>query len=364
MSKAGTKESFLPPLWILTLLGVTVSLWLLVQLKEIVVLLVIGYSIAYIAHPLLRFMERREISRSVGLFVIFGLFLIFLGVITVTAVPTVARQYQTLSDNFPQYLDLARGKVTPLIEEAKSFLLKGADEAAPGVTPGPADLLSNISGDTVETLISGIMTALLGGYSLTLFLANLVLLPFIVYYLAIDFENIHTILLHLFPKEQRKKIAKIATEIDVYVAAFVRGQLLICTGLFVLYAIGLGIVGVDLWFLLAAIAGFGNVIPYFGFLCGIILSSIMALVTFGDFSHVMQVWLVFAIVQFLEGFIITPRVMGSKVGFSPLTVILAIFIGGKLLGLLGVFLAIPAAAVVKVLGRQLHGWILAKSAVA
>ncbi|MFM1848455.1 MAG: hypothetical protein RL417_1929, partial [Pseudomonadota bacterium] len=90
------------------------------------------------------------------------------------------------------------------------------------------------------------------------------------------------------------------------------------------------------------------------FLAGIILSSIMALVTFGDFSHVLQVWLVFAIVQGLEGTVITPRILGEKVGLSPLAVILALVVGGQLFGLLGVFLAVPAAAALRVLAGYLH----------
>jgi predicted PurR-regulated permease PerM len=124
----------------------------------------------------------------------------------------------------------------------------------------------------------------------------------------------------------------------------------------VLYAIGLGLVGVDLWLLLAAIAGFGNMVPYLGTAVGLTLSCIMAVVTFGDVPHIAWVLVVFAVVQFLEGMIITPRIMGESVGLSPLVIILSLFAGGQLFGLLGIFLAIPAAATLRVLARYSYRW--------
>jgi predicted PurR-regulated permease PerM len=130
--------------------------------------------------------------------------------------------------------------------------------------------------------------------------------------------------------------------------------------LFVLYAIGLWLVGVDLWLLLAAISGFGNIIPYVGFISGILLSSLMALVTFGDVSHLLWVWGVYAAVQALEGTFITPKILGESVGLSPLVIILALFVGGQLFGLLGIFLAVPAAAALRVLVRSSYQWVMSR----
>jgi predicted PurR-regulated permease PerM len=95
-------------------------------------------------------------------------------------------------------------------------------------------------------------------------------------------------------------------------------------------------------------------VPYLGTAIGIFLASLMGLVSSGSAMGMFEVWGLFVFVQFLEGTFITPRVMGQNVDMSPLTVILAIFAGGKLFGLLGIFLAIPGAAVVKVMMRHLH----------
>ena len=180
------------------------------------------------------------------------------------------------------------------------------------------------------------------------------------FYLAVDLPKLHESVSALVPVTRRKRFQEVFREIDRYVSAFVRGQILVCSVLFVLYAVGLGLVGVDLWLLLAAISGFGNIVPYVGFLTGIVLSSLMALVTFGDFTHVAWVWCVYAVVQALEGMVISPRILGGSVGLSPLVIILALFAGGQLFGLLGIFLAVPAAAALRVIARSSYDWLVSR----
>lgn len=129
-----------------------------------------------------------------------------------------------------------------------------------------------------------------------------------------------------------------------------------------MYCIGFGLIGVELWGVLAVIAGFGDMIPYMGLVSGLILTSIMTLVTFGDLTHLLMVWGVFAFVQVLTGMVIAPRVLGNKVGLSPLIIILAIFSGGKLFGLLGIILAVPTAAALRVLLVHVHEWLINRDA--
>lgn len=352
MSRPPDRISILPPPWITLLIALTLGLWLVVQLKEIVVLLVVAYALAYTIDPLLGTLERRRIPRSFGFMLVMAAIVLGVFLLGVTAVPTLEREYEKLSGEFPQYVETARVRVGDLLATVKERLpgrflpsLGGEGEAAavPGIPSG-----------AVEKLVNGAAAALLSGYSLTLTILNLAILPFLTFYIAVDFKALHRNALGLIPGRARKRVRDIAGEIDGYVSAFVRGQFMIGAILFMLYALGLWLVGVDLWLLLALISGFGNVVPYLGFLSGIILSSIMALVTFGDFAHVLQVWLVFAVVQGLEGTVITPRILGEKVGLSPLAVILAIVVGGQLFGLLGVFLAVPGAAVLRVLASHLH----------
>lgn len=355
-----TKESFIPPLWIVTLISIALFFWVAYQLKELVVLLVLGYFIAYALDPILRKLEKRNISRTVGVFLVFIAVVALLSVLTITTIPTVIEEFKKLTTNLNQYIAVGREKLGPILQQVEGYLPASLREGRDmqHIISSIPELSGYVSGDAVKSVVLAIFNTLLNGYSLTLTLVNVALLPFIVFYLAVDLPQLHSFFLAMFPITRRRKMSDVFREIDGYVSSFVRGQFIVCTVLFVLYAIGLGVLGIDLWLLLAAISGFGNLVPYAGFLMGIVLSSLLALVTFGDLIHLVWVWVIFAVVQFLEGTFITPRILGESVGLSPLMVILALFAGGQMFGLLGVFLAVPAAAVLKVLGKHSYSWVL------
>ena len=356
MANTSGRESLLPPLWVLSVMGLLTAFWLLVQLKEIVVLLVVGYSVAYAVDPILDWFEKKKVSRGVGLIVVLMIIILALALLAITAIPTLLEEYSLLSKNLPSYIDLVKSRLSV----SQLWLSEALPEtiSAKIRSLSFSDILPSLDSQTINRVLKGIADTLLRGYSITLTLVNAALLPFIVYYIAVDFSSLYNGFLALFPKTKKAGVKEVLDEINELVSAFVRGQALVALTLFILYAIGLSIVGVKLWLLIAVIAGFGNVIPYVGTTLGIILGSIMALVTFGDFHHLLYLWSVFAAVQFLEGFVITPRIVGEKTGFSPLVIILALFSGGTLFGLLGVFLAVPGAAVLKVLLRHGHRSLL------
>jgi len=322
----------------------------------------LGYFIAYAVDPIMRALERVKISRPVGVFVVLGTLLCLASTLAVTAIPTVVSEFEKLSTNLDGYIQLGKERAIPILERLRPYLPKSIanDPKLENIWTNLPAATSYISGDTLKGIGNAVLRTLLSGYSLTLAVINVALLPFIVYYLAIDLPRIHHFFVTLVPITRRRRLVDMFNEIDVYVSSFVRGQFIVCTILFCLYAIGLGFVGVDLWLLLAAISGFGNIIPYVGFLVGICLSSLMAIVTFGDLTHVLWVWGVYAVVQTLEGLVITPKIVGQSVGLSPLVVILALFAGGQLFGLLGVFLAVPAAASLRVFVRHSYEWALSR----
>ncbi|MBX7137020.1 MAG: AI-2E family transporter [Oligoflexia bacterium] len=329
--------------------------WVLLQLRELVTLLVIAYALAYAVNSPLRWMERRGIRRSFGVFVILFGVLLVLGLMTLTAVPALSREYEKLTGNFPAYLQEARVRILPVIDWIVGLLPRRMRD---GNGPSIVDqAMAQVNPDVIRRVFQTVWTTLLGGYSAAMALANLVLLPFVFFYLAVDFGPLHQRALNLLPILKRRQVRDIFLEMDRYLSAFVTGQLTVCLILSVLYATGLWAVGIETWLILGLIAGMGNMVPYLGFILGITLSSIMALVSYGDSYHLFLVWGVFAFVQALEGTFITPRVLGNRVGLSPLVVILAVVAGGSLLGLLGVFLAVPATAILKVLFSHLTRWL-------
>lgn len=354
-------DSFLPPAWVLSLLGVYAICWLIVELKELVSLVVVGYALAYFMDPLVSFFEKRRINRSVAVLFVFSGLILVSSVLVVLAIPTLGKEYTMLAQKLPSYLQTLQTKSQPLVERVKSCLPEGSIPENPLSLDGITQAFSSyFDFQYFQKISSGLFTTIFRGYSFALALLNLLFMPLIVFYLSADFHKLHRNLLEFVPRTYQKKISKIATEIDYYISAFVRGQLLIGFVLTCLYMLGLGLLRVELWFLLAVISGFGSLIPYMGFIVGIVLSSIMALLTYGDFIHVLYVWGLYFVVQLLEGTLLAPRIIGNRVQISPLVIFLALIAGGKLAGFLGIFLAVPITAALRVVFKHLHQTIVKK----
>lgn len=351
MNIKADKENLLPPLWVLTLLVVGLGVWVVIKLQAILVMLLLAFAVAYVIEPVLKLFEKIGIRRPVAFFTICSIAFLTIWFIVISVLPVFTREYQVLSEKIPAYLHDAKESYQPYLDKY-GILDKSTLETLD---------VAQLAKDFMPKVLAGLKETLLKGYSFTATLLNIFLLPFLVYYLSISFVSIYPTFVKIFPDKMRSKVTEITGEINTYLAGFVRGQIAVSFIMFILYMIGLKIVGVELWFILAAISGFGNLIPYVGTITGITLSSIMALINFGDWTHLVAVWAVFAVVQFAEGVLITPKIIGDKIGFSPLMVILALFAGGTLFGLLGVLLAIPFAAVCKVLFTHFHKWLLKRS---
>lgn len=349
-------SALLPPLWVILALVIAGMVWLLIQLKEVCFLIIAGYLIAYILEPVLAALERKKIPRPLGLLGVAVLAIAVLFLFGATAYPTISKEYNALVSGLPGYYNTAREQFGPKLLELKNRL--PVDILPEETLRSMIGNLPSMGAEAGQKVLKKIGETLLEGYSVGLTLLNLFLLPFIVYYLAVDFRQTHQRFMDVVPIASRRKVLGVFREIDAGLSAFFRGQFIVGCVDFVLYALGLGMLGVELWPILAVISGFGSIIPYVGFISGIILSTIMALVTFQDLSHVLWVWAVYFVVQFIEGTFVVPKVVGNKVGLSPLAVTLVIFAGGKLFGILGIFLAVPAATIFKVLARHFYAWAL------
>ena len=349
------KKSFVPPLWMLTLIGIALFAWIVIELKEMVVLLVVSFSISYVISPLLNWMERRGISRPTGVFVLGVLALIGILAAFFTAIPILVREYDTLVNNFPSYLDAVQEKLVPLRDKIIPYLPTKWGEA---LRTGSISSLLVLDAEVTKRVATGAWTTLMKGYDATLAMINLLLLPFLVFYLSVDYKNLYQGMLDWFPLIRRQRMAKFFEEIDHRVSQYVRGQLLVGFLLFLLFGVGLGVMQIELWLLIAFISGFGNIVPYVGSVVGVTLATIMTLVTYGNFTQVLIVWAIYGIIQFCEGTFITPKIIGESVGLSPLMVILALLAGGSLLGLLGVFLAVPTLAALQVVTKHAHEWAI------
>jgi predicted PurR-regulated permease PerM len=180
---------------------------------------------------------------------------------------------------------------------------------------------------------------------------DFLLVPFFVYYILIDFPAWRGQLETLIPPRYQPAFHPLFDEIGRILEAYVTGQLLVALGMAVLYAIGFYLLDVPAWAGIAAISGLLNAIPYIGTAIGLVLALTFTFADGGGLWRLGGVAGVFVLVQNVEGFFLTPRILGGRLQLHPMAVFLGILIGGNLFGLLGILLAIPSIAVAKVLAK-------------
>jgi predicted PurR-regulated permease PerM len=192
----------------------------------------------------------------------------------------------------------------------------------------------------------------LRGMGLVNTLLNLLLLPVFTYYLLRDWDDLMNKAFELLPHKTRPLVHKTMLEVDERLNAFILGQIKVCLALAVLYSLGLWIVGIELAFPIGIASGLLFIIPYVGTVFGIIAAGFMALINFGFDWHILGVFTVFGLSQVVEGYYLTPKIVGESVGLSPLVVMIALIVGAAFMGIWGMFLAIPVTAVLSVLANE------------
>jgi predicted PurR-regulated permease PerM len=190
------------------------------------------------------------------------------------------------------------------------------------------------------------------GLAIVGWLSSFVLVPVVTFYLLRDWDHLVQRLHELLPRRMEKKVAAIARDSDEVLGAFLRGQLLVMLVLGAVYSIGLLIVGLKLWLLIGMLSGLVSFVPYLGFIVGIVVAGFAILVQTQEVFQLVPVLVVFGVGQLLEGMLLTPLLVGDKIGLHPVAVIFAVLAGGQLFGFLGILLALPVAAVIAVLFRH------------
>jgi predicted PurR-regulated permease PerM len=191
------------------------------------------------------------------------------------------------------------------------------------------------------------------GVAMVAWVANVLLLPILAFYFLRDWDKLVVRVAAMIPRDHIGTVGRLAHESSDVLGAFLRGQFLVMLALGAIYAIGLSVVGVKLGLLIGIIAGLISFVPYLGAATGIVLALLAALVQSKgfDWTLLILVGVVFAIGQLLESYVLTPRIVGDRIGLHPVAVVFAVMAGGQLFGFLGMLLALPIAAVANVLLR-------------
>ncbi|WP_372014775.1 AI-2E family transporter [Pseudoxanthomonas sp. 10H] len=327
---------------------VSAALWLVWLLGPILTPFVLGALLGWLGDPLVDRLERRGFSRNLAVAVVFGAMTLVLVLALLILVPLLERQVVTLIESAPTYRDWILQTALPWLEQKTGMDLVGWLDAG-RVSEWVRTHWEQAGG--VAAAVFGYVSR--SGVAMLAWVANVVLLPILTFYFLRDWDMLVDRVASLVPRDHIATVTRLARESNDVLGAFLRGQFVVMIALGLIYAVGLSLVGLKLGLLIGVIAGLISFIPYLGATTGVVLAVVAALVQSQGFDVqlLVLVGVVFTVGQMLESYVLTPRIVGDKIGLHPMAVIFAIMAGGQLFGFVGMLLALPVAAVANVLLR-------------
>ena len=322
--------------------GIATAVFLVVLwvLGDVILPFILGAAIAYFLDPIADRLEAMGLSRAVatGLITIASILVFVL--LALLVIPTLVAQAADLVEAAPVYAQNLQAFVTerfPDFGDANSTVRKSLASIA--------ETIQSRGGEILNTILSSFGSVF---NALVLF----VIVPVVAFYLLLDWDRMVERIDALLPRDHAPTIRRLAFEIDRTLAGFVRGQGTVCLILGTYYAVALMAVGLNFGLVVGFIAGALTFIPYVGALVGGVLAIGLALFQFwGDWVWIVVVWAIFQSGQFVEGNILTPKLVGTSVGLHPVWLIFALSAFGALFGFVGLLVAVPVAAVIGVITR-------------
>ena len=328
------------------LIAVALTGALLYLLAPVLTPFIAAALLAYIGDPLADRLQRLKMPRSVAVVFVFLTTFLVIGVIIMLVGPLVRTQVGALLEALP---DIVRQ-----VEQVWLPNIEGYLDLAPGEEVGIGAFLSHYSdmaGSWGSTVFAGLSKS--GGVLATAVL-SLFLIPILTFYLLRDWDTIVGYFGALVPSKQRETIFTLARETDDILGAFLRGQIMVMLALSFIYSVGLGLVGLEFAIAIGVVSGLVSFVPYLGFVFGITLAALTVALEPNPLWMMVGVVATFSIAQMIEGSILTPKLVGDRIGLHPVVIIFAVAAGGQLFGFFGILLALPAAAVLSVIVRFVY----------
>lgn len=321
--------------------------FLIYLLAPVLTPFLIAAVLSYIGDPLVDRLEVR-MPRTLAVVLVFTGLSLVVFIALIILVPLLERQIGVFVHKLPHYLDQIQNHFLPWLTQKlglpeQSFSFDALKNSVQEYWRSAGGIASNMMASVSR---SGMVLAGL--------LANLLLIPVVAFYLLRDWDHLVARINELIPRRSQPIVAKLAHESDVVLGAFLRGQLSVMLCLALIYSIGLSIVGLDLGILIGMLAGIISFVPYLGFIVGIVLAGLAAIMQFQEAIYVLYIAIVFGFGQAIEGMVLTPLLVGDRIGLHPVAVIFAVLAGGQLFGFVGILLALPVAAIIAVILRYLH----------
>ena len=301
---------------------------------------IIGSAIAYFLDPLADRLERLGLSRAAATTVITLLALMVVVVAVLALIPTLIKQTTALINAAPeiaQRLQMFLVERFPQLTDSTSTIRQSLAEIGAAIQAKGASLAQGVISSALSLLSA---------------LLYIVVVPVVAFYMLLDWDRMITQIDQMLPRDHAPTVRRLANEINAVLSAFVRGQMTVCLTLGSYYAVALMAAGLQFGLLVGAVAGAITFIPYVGALVGGVLAIGLALFQFwGDWLSIGLVAAIFGLGQFLEGNVLTPRLVGKSVGLHPVVLMLALAIFGSLFGFVGLLVAVPVSAAIGVLTR-------------
>jgi phosphoribosylaminoimidazole-succinocarboxamide synthase len=344
MTVAGTSHSLFPtsPRRLLLIVGTVTVLVLTYLLRDVLIPLFFAFLLAYALDPFVDRLEAVKVPRTIGALLV--MVVICGGTITalVLAVPYVIDEFRLAGEQLPEQLRALKERIDPWVWQVFHINL-------PHTWGELASKIAEEMRARTPDLVQGSMIALFGTLNVILIVVATLIVPVFALYLLIDFDRNVERAKWLVPRRWAPLVGSIAAEVHRALGGYVRGQLTACLVLSLLYSAGLMLAGVRLAVPIGFMTGMLAFVPYVGFGIGLSMAVGMALLAWQGTNHLLAVISVMLLVQILDGMIITPRIVGKSVGLRPIEVLLTMMAAATLFGFLGVLLAVPLGAVVKIL---------------
>lgn len=322
-----------------------------------------GIALGYLLDPVVRRLQRFGFSRLAASMTILAVAVVVIAVLLIVVVPILGNQLIGFTQRLPGYVmrlqALAIDEGTALIQRYGG---EWRDSLGLGNTLSTEQIQKSI-GDFVtqgaQWLLNAARSLVSGGAAIVSFFSLIIVTPVVAFYILVDWGKMIATLDRWLPLDHRDSLRKIASEINQALAGFIRGQSLVCLFLGVWYGLGLTLIGLDFGFLIGVIAGVLSFIPYVGSLTALVLSLGVGLVQgWPDLKLFFLSLGIVGVGQFLEGNVVSPKLVGESIGLHPVWLMFALFAFGELFGFTGLLIAVPTAAALGVLLRHLIGLYL------
>ena len=317
--------------------------WLMWLLAPVLTPFVASALLAYIGDPLADRLQRLKLPRAVAVVAVFVLTFAAIALLVLLVLPLIRTQVGAFLSALPD-----------IVRQAEQVWLPGITGFL-GIEPGEdiglgafISRYSDLAGNWTATVL---MSLSRGGGALAAAVISLFLIPILTFYLLRDWDGILLRLGSIVPTSQRDTVFRLARETDEVLGAFLRGQIMVMIALGAIYSTGLTLVGLKFAVAIGVVAGLVSFVPYLGFFFGILLAGLTVALEPDPLLRLAGVVATFAAGQFIEGSVLTPKLVGDRIGLHPVIVIFAVAAGGQLFGFFGILLALPAAAVLSVLAR-------------